>query len=327
MSRKRHAKGRRSGVPHDALPIRTVASMTGLTPDLIRAWEKRYSVVKPERGARGARLYNASDVAHLRLLARVVHAGRAIGDVASLTTHELRQLLAAGETQDAAPAEPRSSPTAEQVVSRVLERVADFDDAAVGRLLGDAALVLHAGSFVHEVAVPLVQRVGERWSKGALSIAHEHALTAALRNLLGGLVLNRRHARPELLLATPAGERHEMGLLLVALLACDAGVGAMYLGPDLPAAEIVAAVRRLRPGVVGLSAVAAGNRDRTVAEVRKLNAALDGRIELWLGGADAPEVADRVRGFRGLVFTDLKTTAAALASLAARVGRDGCRPS
>ena len=79
---------------HDAYPLRTVAAMTGLTPDLIRAWEKRYAVVAPIRGARGARLYTAGDIAHLRLLARVVGAGRAIGDVAALRPAELEKLVA-----------------------------------------------------------------------------------------------------------------------------------------------------------------------------------------------------------------------------------------
>ena len=55
---------------HDAYPLRTVSQLTGLSPDLIRAWEKRYGVVSPERGARGARLYNPDDIAHLQRLAR-----------------------------------------------------------------------------------------------------------------------------------------------------------------------------------------------------------------------------------------------------------------
>lgn len=316
------ARRRRPPVPHDTLPIRTVASMTGLTPDLIRAWEKRYSVVKPERGARGARLYSAADVARLRLLARAVRDGRAIGDVAALTTQELRKLLAVAEIDTAAAFEPHSVPAAEQVVSRAIDRVADYDTAGVACLLADTLLVLGAGPFAHKIAVPLMHRLGELWSQRKLSIAHEHVLTAALRNLLGGLLLNRARAGRQLLLATPAGEQHEMGLLLVALLACEAGVGVSYLGAGLPAAEIVAAARRLRPGAVGLSLVTARNRRRAVAVVRKLNAALDGHVEMWLGGADAPNVADRIRSFRGVVFSDLQTTAAALAPLAARVTRD-----
>src|SRR5512135_256513 len=87
------SRSKRKGVAaHDAFPLRTVTAMTGLTPDLIRAWEKRYAVVAPIRGARGARLYTAADIAHLRLLGRVVAAGRSIGDVAGMSPAKLEQL-------------------------------------------------------------------------------------------------------------------------------------------------------------------------------------------------------------------------------------------
>ena len=85
-------KATKTGVPHDAYPLSTVTVMTGLSPDLIRAWERRYAVVAPIRGARGARLYSAADISHLRLLARAVGAGRAIGDVAGLSPAQLQRL-------------------------------------------------------------------------------------------------------------------------------------------------------------------------------------------------------------------------------------------
>ena len=91
---RKNAPQRRGAKAHDAYPLRTVTAMTGLTPDLIRAWEKRYAVVAPVRGARGARLYTTGDIAHLRLLARVVGAGRAIGDVAALRPAESEKLAA-----------------------------------------------------------------------------------------------------------------------------------------------------------------------------------------------------------------------------------------
>lgn len=302
---------------HDAYPLRTVAAMTGLTPDLIRAWEKRHAVVTPVRGARGARLYSAADVTHLRLLARVVGAGRAIGDVAPLRVAELEKLVAQGSPGGASRRSREPNLSREDFVARTLERLKQLDDAAVDRLLGDAIVALGARNFAHEVAVPLVHRAGALWAEGELSMAAEHLLTATLRSLLGSLIQRRIQAGRPLLLATPAGERHELGLLLVALLALDAGVNIVHLGVDLPAGEISAAVRHTRARVVGLSVVTGQNRTRAVREIDAIQAALPGDAELWLGGAGARRAAAGAKAFRGLVVDDLNTAETELARIAA----------
>jgi methanogenic corrinoid protein MtbC1 len=307
--------------PHDAYPLRTVAAMTGLTPDLIRAWENRYQVVAPIRGARGARLYTAEEVAHLRLLARAVGGGRAIGDVAALRPAELEKLLAQRSPDGQELGSPQTIPSREHFVARILERLERFDDAAVARLLGDAVVGLGVRSFVHEVAVPLVHRAGTRWAEGKLAMAAEHLLTATLRHLLGGLMQRRVQAGRPLLLATPAGERHEIGLLLVALLALEAGVKVVNLGVDLPAAEIVEAAKHRRARVVGLSVVASENHARAVREIEAIQMALPADTELWLGGADARRTAADVQGFRGWAVDDLHKTETALE----RIGAEGHR--
>src|SRR5512139_379714 len=168
---------------HDAFPLRTVAAMTGLTPDLIRIWEKRYGVVAPIRGARRARLYTSADIAHLRLLARVVGAGRAIGDVAALNACELEQLAAQAPPGGETSREDGQHTPREHLVARIVQRLLCFDHAAVARLLGDAVVGLGCRAFVHQVAAPLLQEVGDRWSRGTLAIAHEHLLTGLLRKL------------------------------------------------------------------------------------------------------------------------------------------------
>jgi len=302
---------------HDAYPLRTVAAMTGLTPDLIRAWEKRYQVVAPIRGARGARLYTADDVAHLRLLARAVGGGRAIGDVAALRPAELETLVAQRSPDGQEPGSPQTIPSREHFVARVLERLERFDDAAVARLLGDAVVGLGARSFAHEVVVPLVHRAGTLWAEGKLPMAAEHLLTATLRHLLGGLMQRRVQAGRPLLLTTPAGERHEIGLLLVALLALDVGGSVVYLGVDLPVGEIVAAAKQTQARVVGLSVVASENHVHAVKEIEALQMALPADTELWIGGADARRAAAAVKRFRGWVVDDLNTIETELARIAA----------
>lgn len=301
---------RKNAPPHDSYPLRTVSALTGLSADLIRAWEKRYGVVAPIRGPRGARLYSAADIAHLRLLARAVAAGRAIGDVARLSRTDLERL---GE-----PAAPAGEPRQNGRVAHLIEHLERFDHAAVSRLLGDALTGLGARAFIDQIAAPLLDAVGERWSSGRLSIADEHLVSASLRGLLASLIQTRaRHGRPVVQLATPAGERHEFGLLLTALLALDAGLDVSYLGTDLPASQIATAVTRSNAVLLGLSLVAAENRARAVREVRTIERALPAGVELWLGGRDAAAVAAEVAPSRGLVIDRLSTVEEELARVSA----------
>ena len=309
---------RHRGAPaHDAFPLRTVAARTGLTPDVIRAWEKRYGVVAPIRGARGARLYSSADIAHLRLLAHVVGAGRAIGDVATLSRAALEQLAGQRSFDGRPPGSAETASPREELVTRVMERLASFDEASVMHLLGDAVVALGIPVFAREVVVPLVYRIGARWADGERSIGEEHLLTGTLRNLLGGLVHSRTTKGRPIILATPAGERHEIGLLLVALLARDAGISVVYLGVDLPTPDIVLAAARARAVVVGLSIVGTENRARATRDVEALQIALPRECELWLGGADAGAVASGIRSFRGLALDTLSATETELARLVA----------
>lgn len=291
--------------------------MTGLTPDLIRAWEKRYSVVAPCRGARGARLYTATDVEHLRLLARAVAGGRAIGDVAALSSEALEKLVARKPPAAPESERPLTDARHESFVARVFQRLEQLDDAGVSRLLGDAIVGLGTRAFVRDIAAPLVHHAGTLWARGSLSMAAEHLLTATLRNLLGGLMQRRAQAGRPLLLSTPAGERHETGLLLVALLALDARVNVIYLGTDLPAGEIVTAARQTQARVVGLSLVAGENHVDAARQVAAIQEAVPVDIELWIGGAGAGRVAAAVKGFRGTLVSDLSATETELARIAA----------
>jgi methanogenic corrinoid protein MtbC1 len=295
---------RKVATPHDAYPLRTVTTMTGLSADLIRAWEKRYKVVSPVRGARGARLYSAADIAHLRLLGQVVGSGRAIGDVAAMSFSQLEVLAARGAA--AGDTARTQHARRDSLVDRVLALLGQFDQVEVARLLGDALVALGPRAFVHEVAVAIIARVGTGWAAGHVSIGEEHLFTATLRTLLSALMQNRTRAGRPVLLATPSGERHEIGLMLVALLALEAGANVVYLGVDVPAVDIAEAARRTQARVVGMSVVTAENRAAAVRQVKALCKAVPVTIEVWLGGGDAAEVAARARNVRVRVVTNLR---------------------
>jgi hypothetical protein len=279
-------------------PIRAVSKLTGLSVDTLRAWERRYRVVDPERDERG-RLYSDGDVERLRLLRAAVEQGHAIGRVAALPSADVAALLGRG-------GEPGAAAAAAPVdLSALRAAVEGFDAAAFRRELSRLAAVLPARTLAREVALPFLHLVGEAWHEGKLTVAQEHLASAELRSLIGALVRLQPLAdgAPRLVLATPEGEAHEIGTLSAALVAAAAGAAAVYLGPGLPAPEVVGAARRVsaRAVVLGLTGGASGAAPGAVAEVART---LPGAIELWVGGAGAAQAAAAVGG-RAVALPDL----------------------
>lgn len=295
-------------------PIRTVAKLTGLTPDLIRAWEKRYGVVDPVRGPRGARLYSDGDIQRLTLLARAVDQGRSIGDVAGLDPTALGALVAPTATPVAARVDvPRLPDTDLSPYLAALERL---DVGFIEARLSEALLALGPTAFAQYVATPLLAEIGRRWAQGQLSIAQEHLMSTAMRNLLGSLSRSPTDSsRPAVLLAAPSGERHEIGLLIVAVLAAERGVRVVHLGSDVPAEDIIDTALRLSAAAVGLSLTATDNRIAAARAVAEINAALPAAMQIWLGGSDARYVAALLPTGRAHLVQDIDTLQARIAAL------------
>jgi MerR family transcriptional regulator, light-induced transcriptional regulator len=294
-------------------PIRAVSKLTGVSVDTLRAWERRYSVVEPERDERG-RLYSEQDVERLRLLRQAVEQGHAIGRVAGLPSEELQALLSRAGGPEPAPAS-----TAPADLSVLQDAVDRFDAPGLRRELSRLAAVLPARSLVREVALPFLHLVGEAWHEGKLSVAQEHLVSAELRSLIGAL--SRLHTIPEtaprLVLGTPAGEQHELGTLVAALVASGAGFGALYLGPNLPAGEVVATARRVHPRAVVLGFTGSESAPGGAQAIAELARELPESVELWIGGAGAAEARATAPG-RVAALEDFDAYEKALTRLRAR---------
>ena len=302
-------------------PIRAVAKQTGISIDTLRAWEKRYQVVLPQRDERG-RLYTEADVQRLSLLNAAVEKGHAIGRVAALNNKELQALVispaAVTKVQASQAAEPAEA--TRPVLRPVMEAIERLDYAEAERELALLAAVLPPRELVHSVALPLMRQVGEAWHEGRLGIAQEHMTSALLRNVLGALIPLHRRAAPvsKLLFATPSGEHHEFGILVSAMLAAGAGLGVVYLGANLPGDEIVAAAQKTAPQAVVLGFVGANGAQVGLEEIQKVAHKLPAQIELWIGGAQTAAVTQEVRKTRALLIEDFHMLEQHLVRLGAR---------
>lgn len=281
-------------------PIRVAANLTGLSIDTLRAWERRYQAVTPERGERG-RAYGDAQIQRLILLRSVVAAGHAIGQVAALPDRELEKLLAGPANGAAAPdAAKMAARSASEGLQTVVAAIESFDYATANAHLGRMAALLPAREFIHVVVIPLMRLVGERWHQGTMTIAQEHMTSSILRNLLGSMVrLGSASGQPQrLLFATPAGELHEFGILVAAMLSVSSGCEALYLGSSLPAEEIVAAAAQTSPRAVVLGIKTAQPASNLIEAVQTIAARLPRQTELWLGGSEVKQLLPALRSHR-----------------------------
>jgi MerR family transcriptional regulator, light-induced transcriptional regulator len=286
-----------SGAPMH--PIGVVAERTGLSAELVRVWERRYGVVEPSRDEGGRRLYSDADVERLRLLGQATSGGRNIGQVASLSTEELAELVRSDEEARWSVARSeRVGGDAASVVEEAFDRVRRMDGDGLEKVLRRGAAVLGAWRFLGDVVAPLFQRVGTAWHGGELGVRHEHLASAVARPLLAQLrsALPPRAEAPLLLVATPAGEMHEIGALLSAGVAAAEGWRVVYLGPDLPAEEIAAAAKLKGARAVALSLVGVNGADVLRRELVALRKALPGDVPVLLGGSGASRLVPPPEG-------------------------------
>ena len=282
--------------------MQIVTRRTGLSPAVLRVWERRYGVVRPTRSPKGRRLYSDEDVERLRLLARATHGGRSIGQLAAMTIDELAQIVRQDAEEERATSPGELAPPARRILEDAMPAIARLEAGALEDLLRRAMLTLPASAFLDDVLAPILRETGERWREGTLRPVHGQLTAAVVRRVLDRF---RESAPPrgalELVVATPAGQMHELGALMVAAAAAAEGWAVTYLGANLPAEDIAEAVRVTGARVLALSIVHPSG-DRALAhELRELAARLPRATLLLVGGSAAvaySAIIDEIGGER-----------------------------
>lgn len=271
-------------------PIAVAAERTGLSQDVLRVWERRYGAVNPSRGPGGQRLYTDADIERLALMHAATSAGRSVGQVARLSTDAITALVA----EDSAARERRvplaiETPDAGIAVNDALTLTRMLDATRLDERLRRAATLMGIGVFLESVAVPLLHQLGEEWSAGRLTPAHEHLASSVLHDIAAETMRTfaRRNDAARVLVATPAGELHAIGAAIVGAVAAVQGWNVIYVGANLPASEIADAAVAADVRLVAVSVVYVDDRVRVLAELRALRTLLSKDVPLVTGGAGA----------------------------------------
>jgi len=285
-------------------PIRVVAQRTGLSPHVIRVWERRYGAVTPERLPNGYRQYTEADIDRLRGLRELTEAGHGIGDIADLNAEEIAGLLDQKRAVAGPPRDPRleepgdgspselTIPVARASVHRAMQA---WDAPRLATVLREAAVRLPLDAFLGDVLLDLLERIGHAWEDGELTPASEHMVSALVPGVLAWVaerIPDPSEDAPLAVLATPSGTRHDVGIRMAEIIARDAGWRTLYLGPDLPAGEILRAAAENRAALIAVSVVYPSEDAAVRRELRTLVEALGDETGLLVGGAAAPDYAD-----------------------------------
>jgi MerR family transcriptional regulator, light-induced transcriptional regulator len=260
-------------VSGEALRIGELSKRVGVSPELLRAWERRYGLLRPARSAGGLRLYSPADVERVALMQQHLAQGMAAAEAAALAVRE-----AAGEEG------ARTALRPEAIRDELAEALDAFNEPRAQAILDRLLALATVETLLTEVLVPYLQQLGERWQRGEASVAQEHFASGVLRGRLLGLARGwGLGLGPTAVLACLPGEQHDLGLIAFGLALRSRGWRIVYLGPDSPIDTVTEASRRLEPSLVVLNAV---SPERVRPALPKLRT-LAKRHRLALGGAAA----------------------------------------
>lgn len=230
----------------ERFPIRTVSALTGVKAITLRAWERRYGLIRPGRTRTGHRLYSHADIEKIRRILALLDRGIQISRVSEAL------ILQPGD-------EKRSKGSPWRIhLERMAAAVSHFDEEELDAIYDEVLTVHSIDQVTDELLLPALARLGERWNGHVGGIAEEHFLAAYLRSKLGARLQRPwRYARgPRLLVACAPQEHHEIGLLLFALEARAAGFRIILLGADIPLPELAAAHQQARSEALVVSSSA-----------------------------------------------------------------------
>lgn len=290
-------------------PVRIVSQRTGLSADVLRAWERRYGAVTPGRTPGGQRHYSDADIERLGLLARAVRAGRQIGQLVPLSNEALQSLIDGDERQSRQRAGGApDQPAVESFLSSALIAVEEFDAPRLEQSLRSAFLRMPVDQVLDEVIAPLLFTIGSLWHQGLLNPANEHLATTVVRRVLVRLtdLATLDQSAPLLIVGTPAQQLHELGAMLAATTAATCGWRVAYLGPNLPADELARAVRFANASALALSIVYPTDDAALPAELRRLRAEMPAAAGLLVGGSGAQHYIETIREIGAQPFTALE---------------------
>jgi len=280
------------------LRIGALSRRVGVSPELLRAWEKRYGLLRPSRSAGGFRLYSSADEARVHAMQRQLGTGLPAAEAAR---------LALVETSHSSASDSGGGPARLGQLAAELRGALDgFDEPAAHSALDRLFAAFRLQTVLRDVVMPYLRDLGLRWERGEASVAQEHFASNLLRGRLLGLARGWAEAPGRrALLACPPGELHDLPFISFGLALAARGWSITYLGPDTPIATIEETLRDREAPLVVISAMTADRFRLVQAELTELAK----NFRVGLAGAGATRTLASATGAALLLDEDPVTAA------------------
>ncbi len=263
--------------------VKAVSDQLGIGRHTLRAWEVRYGAVVPQRSSTGRRVYSRKEIQRLGRLLKLVNQGYGIGSIASLSDQELDSFIEKS---------PKPGATDCDLMEDVSPLIETFDLSRVAAFFDAKRGLFGTRQFILEVLAPIVRWVGKKVDNGSFSVAHEHAISAIVKDQIYQTLRQTgasqvSHRGPRVILATPEDDLHELGILMASALFAYYQMPVHFLGANIPAAALAMAVCGIGGDIVVLGNSLISERERQIpleTFLTDLHKHLPSHVEVWMGG-------------------------------------------
>jgi len=269
-------------MPEDTPLIRIgeLSRRSGASTDVLRAWERRYGLLRPRRSANGYRLYSPDDLDRALAMQAHLATGASASEAAALV-------------KNGSEAESTSHLQVSELLARLRFALGVYDGAGAAHVLDRCLLNLGLARAIQLVILPCLHDIGRRWECGELTVAQEHFASHVIRRRLFTIADGWEDDGDRVaVLACAPGEQHDIGLICFGLaLNSYHGWRIAYLGPDTPLPGLAQAVGSIGPDLVIVSATSPARFFPEFERWRNFA----GGVSLAIGGAGAgAQLAKRI---------------------------------
>ena len=262
--------------------VKAVAHLTGIRPELLRMWERRYNLFKPQRSGNRYREYDDEDIELLRHLRQQIEQGRTIGELAAEGREALLSQIKTPVSSEAS----RLANETENLIDELLSYIAQLDKERLEFRLAEVVTFTSSNTLFTTIVPLLMHRLGMAWDHGEASIISGYFATEVFKQRLLALLRTPVAAAgaPILVCASPSGEAHELGLLTFAYTMQQRGWDIYYMGANLPITALAEGCERLQPALVALSLTYVSEPDACLSMLHDIDTQLAARYPTCVGG-------------------------------------------